>query len=161
MYKQTDERIAIYAQATDVKTKVFKRYNVMKKWGCLFISLLYLAEQVTGKLFSPQQIKFLYRALNGLNYLRKDMYVYNHEEVIKAGIEVLGHKPSRVIYIGKEDELHPEKSWMKDLDNNYKLIQILTPNGNGHFKHENFDPYDPPVKMIQLMSRRYYLIEID
>ena len=161
MYKQTDERVSIYARTKDNKTGITQTYNVMKKWGCLFASLLYLVEQISNRLFSPSQIKLLYRLLVCEKYLEKDMFVNNHVKVLKTGLEILGYDKYHVEYVAKQDYIKPENSWGSAFQANYQLLEIETENNNHHFKHHNFDPYEPPTETKRKWSKRFYLITVE
>jgi hypothetical protein len=151
VYKQTDSEVAIYAWTTDTTTGYYAEHNVIKLWGCLFISLLYLCERVTNRFFSPSQIKLLYEYCCLKNIIRKDTYVLRHDDVIRAGLKVLGYGDIHVVYHGKRG------TYKKG---NMHLMQIKTPNGNGHFRHKDFDPYDPEIPIIQHISDRDYTIDI-
>ena len=161
MYKQTNPKVSIYAKTKDNKTGITQTYNVMKKWGCLFASLLYLVEQVTNKFFSISQIKMVYKygVLDG--FIRKDMFINNHIKVLKTGLEILGYDKYHVEYVAKQDLVKPENSWGSTFHANYQLLEIETENNNHHFKHHNFDPYEPPTETKRKRSKRFYLITVE
>lgn len=160
MYKQTNEDVAIYAMVKDKETKQFKKWNVMKKWGCLFVSLLYIVEQATNKLFSPSQIKLVYHYLVLKKMLGKDMYVKNHNAVLETGLQILGYEDFVVEYRAKTDYIKPENSWGTTVGSNFELLEVKTENNNHHFKHRDFDPYNPETVSRKMLSKRFYEIRI-
>ena len=140
-YKQTDEYFN-------------KEIN---NYGCLFFSLMDIAEEYTGHNFIPKTIKSLYRELIDLGFMRKDCYVLDHEKVLQQALEVLGNH-DKSSYIGAR-YLNNGSSW-GDKYGMYFILQLKTKNGNGHFTRMHYDPYYPEIKFSNVMSIRYYNIGI-
>lgn len=160
MYKQTDKEVSIYAKVKNKETQQFREWNVMKKWGCLYTVLLFLVEQVSGKLFSPSQIKLLYNLLTCEKQLGKDMYVKNHLEVLKNGLRMLGYEKFHVEYRAKISHANQQESWGNKTGSNFLIQEVETELNNHHFQHEDFNPYEPEPKVKRLISERFYEIRI-
>ena len=143
-YKQTDEYFN-------------KEIN---NYGCLFFSLMDIAEEYTGHNFIPKTIKKLYDDLIDLGLMKKDCYVLNHEKVLQQALEVLGNH-DKVTYSGSmyNHNITDRKSWGETFGM-YMILQLRTKNGNGHFTRMHYDPYYPEIKFGNLLSVRYYNIGI-
>ena len=140
-YKQTDEYFN----------------EIINKYGCLFFSLMDIAESYTGHNFIPKTIKKLYDELIDLGLMKKDCYVLNHSKLLQQALEVLGCH-DKVTYSGAR-YFNDKPSW-GDAYGMYMIMQFKTKNGNGHFFRNHYDPYLPEIKFDNIMSIRYYNIGV-
>ena len=138
----------------------------INNFGCLFFSLMDIAENYTGHNFIPKTIRKLYATLNektfvqgGKTYpfMEKDCYINDHTRVLQEALEVLGCH-DKVTYSGAK-YLNHRVSWGEHRGM-YMVLQFKTKNGNGHFRREHYDPYLPEIKFSNIMSIRYYNIGI-
>ena len=140
-YKQTDE--------------VFNE-NI-NKYGCLFFSLMDIAEEYTGHDFIIKTINKLYVDCVNSKIMRKDCYVNNHEKVLQQALEVFDCH-DKVSYVGAE-YLHKSGTWGEKTAM-FLILQMKTERGNGHFVRPHYDPYMPKIKFISQKSVRYYNIGV-
>lgn len=140
-YKQTDEYFN----------------DLINKYGCLFFSLMDIAEEYTGHDFIPRTIRKLYDELVELGLMRKDCYVLNHEKVLQQALEVLDNH-DKVTYTGAK-YLWNDRTWGEDFGM-FMIVQLRTKNGNGHFRRLHYDPYLPEIKFSNLLSVRFYNIGV-
>lgn len=132
----------------------------VNKYGCLFFSLMEIAEKFTGEFFNKKQILKLYRDLVDLGIMGKDCYVNNHEKVLQQALEVFGNH-DKVTYAGSwyNDQQSKRESFGKRYGM-YMVLQFRTKNGNGHFRRPSYDPYVPAIIFTNLISIRYYNIGV-
>jgi len=132
----------------------------INKYGCLFFSLMEIAEKYTGEFFHKNQILKLYYDLVDLRIMRKDCYVNNHEKVLQQALEVF-HNHDKVTYVGAwyNDYMSKRKSFGQRYGM-YMILQFKTKNGNGHFRRPSYDPYQPTIVFTNLISIRYYNIGV-
>jgi len=130
----------------------------INKYGCLFFSLMDIAEQHTGHSFIPKTINQLYQSEIDNGEMLEDCYVLSHEKVLQDALEVF-ECHDKVSYVGSwyNDKLMSRKSW-GGREGQYMILQFRTANGNGHFRRINYDPYKPLINLTNLMSIRYYNI---
>jgi len=138
----------------------------INKYGCLFFSLMDIAEEYTGHNFILRSIRDLYTTLNGKTFISygkeypimdKDCYVNNHMMLLQEALEVLGCH-DKVTYSGAR-YFNGRESWGKKYGM-YMIQQFKTKNGNGHFFRNHYDPYLPEIKFTNIISIRYYNIGI-
>jgi len=141
-YKQTDE--------------VFNQY--INKYGCLFFSLMDIAEEYTGHSFIIRTINKLYSDLAKKGLMRKDCYILNHEKVLQEALEILAGCHDKVTYAGAK-YLWNDKSWGEHTAM-FLILQMKTQRGNGHFVRPHYDPYMPKIKFVNQLSVRYYNIGV-
>ncbi len=129
----------------------------INKYGCLFFSLMDIAEEYTGHNFIPRSIRKLYYELIELGLMKKDCYVLDHTKLLQQALEVLGNH-DKVTYIGGR-YFNDRDSWGEPYGM-YMILQFKTKNGNGHFFRNHYDSYLPEVQFANIMSIRYYNIGI-
>ena len=144
MYKQTD--------------KIFP--ELINRYGCLFFSLVDIAEEFSGKSFTQRKIIDLYGNLDELEIMREDCYVLNHTKVLQQALELFNIH-DKVTYSGAwyNDKITDRESW-GERNGMFMILQFKTRNGNGHFRRPHYDPYLPLIHFKNLMSIRYYDIGI-
>ena len=140
-----------YHQTDEIFNKDINNY------GCLFFSLMDIAENYTGHNFIHKSIKELYLELVELGIMRKDCYVWDHTKLLQQALEVLGCH-DKVTYTGARYFTN-KISWGAKYGM-YMIQQFKTKNGNGHFFRLHYDPYIPEIKFSNIMSIRYYNIGI-
>jgi len=129
----------------------------INKYGCLFFSLMDIAEKYTGHNFIPKTINKLYFELIDKGIMRKDCYILNHEKTLQMALEEFNCH-DKVSYTGAE-YLNDRTSWGKKYGM-YMILQFKTKNGNGHFRRPHYDSYKPEIKFTNVMSIRFYNIGI-
>ena len=143
-----------YKQTDDNFPKLINRY------GCLFFSLIDIAEEFSGKSFTRRSIMQLYKELSELEIMRKDCYILNHTKVLQQALENFSVH-DKVSYAGAwyNENITDRQSW-GDRNGMFMILQFRTRNGNGHFRRTHYDPYYPLIHFENLMSIRYYDIGI-
>ena len=68
-----------------LQTESFFNKNI-NRYGCLFFSLMDIAEEYTGKYFSHKMIIELYYHLIAENYMREDCWINNHPAIISESV---------------------------------------------------------------------------
>jgi len=138
----------------------------INEYGCLFFSLMDIAEKYTGHNFIPKTIRELYKHLtettfekNGVEYplMSKSCYINSHTKVLQDILEMFDCH-DKVTYTGAE-YLTDRDSWGKKYGM-FLILQFKTKNGNGHFRRPHYDPYLPEITFTSVMSIRYYNIGI-
>jgi len=137
--------------------------------GCLFFSLMDITENHTGHSFIPKTINKLYNHLNDTTFvlykktyplMSNTCYVNNHEKCIQEALEVFGCH-DKVKYVGAEyNSFYTKRKSWGNKNGMYIIMQYKTANGNGHFRRIFYDPYKPDIKLVGLMSIRFYDIGI-
>ena len=135
------------------------------KYGCLWFSLMDVAEEHTRHSFIPKTINKLYDHLTKTYFVRnsdmiplmgKDCYINSHTKVLQDILECF-ECHDKVTYIGAwyNDKITDRKSWGKR-EGDYMILQFKTKNGNGHFRRVHYDPYKPLINLTNIISIRYY-----
>lgn len=148
------------------QTDDFFNENI-NKYGCLFFSLMDIAEKHTGHNFIPKTINKLYDHLTTTSFtagkneyllMDKDCYINSHTKVLQDALEVF-ECHDKVMYVGADynNTITDRVSWGKK-EGDYMILQYKTKNGNTHFVTPHFDPYKPDIRFDNLMSIRYYTI---
>lgn len=135
--------------------KVFNE-NI-NKYGCLFFSMMDIAEEFTGHNFIIKTINKLYSECIDLGIMRNDCYILNHEKVLQQALENF-ECHDKVSYIGAK-YLHKLGSW-GEFTGMFLILQMRTQRGNGHFMRPHYDPYLPKIKFVNQLSVRYYNIGV-
>ena len=88
----------------------------------------------------------------------KGVFVYDHEAVFNEACKFVG-STARWQYTGRIympwEEARGKKSFGRR-DGDMIIMQILTANGNGHFRNPDYDPWEPGTEMRDLKSLRFY-----
>jgi len=129
----------------------------INNYGCLFFSLMDIAEEYTGHCFIHKTIKKLYDELIDLGLMKHDCYVLDHTKLLQQALEVLDCH-DKVTYAGSRYFTN-RISWGSKYGM-YMIQQFKTANGNGHFFRNHYDPYLPKIKFDNIMSIRYYNIGV-
>jgi len=129
----------------------------INKYGCLFFSLMDIAEEYTGHSFIIRTINKLYSECVSLGIMRYDCYVLDHEKVLQQALECFGVH-DKVTYVGAE-YLHKLGSW-GEYSSMFQILQMRTQHGNGHFIRPHYDSYMPEIKFVTQLSIRFYDIGV-
>jgi len=140
-YKQTDEAFN----------------SNINKYGCLFFSLMDIAEEYTGHSFIIRTINKLYYELVDLGIMKEDCYVLDHEKVLQQALECFDIH-DKVTYAGAK-YLWENRSWGEH-KGMFLIQQMKTQRGHGHFVRPHYDPYYPKIKFTDQLSVRYYNIGV-
>jgi len=168
MIKQTNEKLNIIKKVKNKKTGEIEEVNVIHKYGCLFMSLLWIAEDFFNKMydrvdgFDAADIKAIYNSAVFKGYMCDDCWVLNHSKIIELALQHLGVF-TNAEYLGKIDLISSQSFGRYDKFN-YILKQSKTKNGNGHFYSLNYDPYFDEKKIFEKkflydMSIRLYRVK--
>ncbi len=143
-YKQTDEAFN----------------SNINKYGCLFFSLMDIAEEYTGHSFIIRTINKLYYELVDLGIMKEDCYVLDHEKVLQQALECFGAH-DKVTYAGADyNSFYTDRKSWGNRNGMFLIMQYKTKNGNGHFRRIFYDSYKPDISLTGLMSIRFYDIGI-
>lgn len=129
----------------------------INKYGCLFFSLLDIAEEYTGHSFIIRTINKLYAECIDVGIMRADCYILDHEKVLQQALEYLGSH-DKVTYSGAK-YLHKSGSW-GETTGMFLILQMKTQRGNGHFCRPHYDSYKPEIHFVNQLSVRYYNIGV-
>lgn len=135
--------------------KMFSRQ--VNKSGCLVFSLLDIAEEYTGRKFTPLMINDLLTELMDLGFINKDCFVKDHTKLLQQALEMLGNH-DKVTYAGAK-YLNGKKSW-GDGYGMYFIVQLKTKHGHSHFRRMHYDSYLPEIEFTNVISIRYYNIGV-
>ena len=143
-----------------IKQTDFTNENI-RKYACLFFSLLEGIERQYHHKFKFEEINKIYAHLSVEKIMSPDCYVHNHEALLNHVIIAhLGQsekaKYSGAYYLpGLPDSHRP--SWGTFKNANHIILQFKTRNFS-HFRAIDYDPYYPEPTRLFLMSVRYYKI---
>lgn len=127
----------------------------IEEYGCLWFSLMNVAEEMCGEKLNVKQILNMYDHLRDRNYMTKDCYVLNHAEVINEALSFMLHPEIRAEYIGSQYLDKPKESWGKS-EGDFVILQVKTEFVAGHFIRPKYNPYFPASRVLSLRSARYY-----
>lgn len=125
--------------------------NMLKRFGCYFLSLGRIAEQVTGKELTPEQIyRVMAECIHNLD-MDGDMFIKDPAKVLETYLDQLG-KPKQVVYAGYwNDDIDREVMWVPK----YTHVVERWKYGNiFHFKLPDFDPH-PGLPLGKMTGKRY------
>ncbi|HMA77885.1 MAG TPA: DUF261 family protein [Candidatus Paceibacterota bacterium] len=138
-----------------------KRLNEqINKAGCLFRSLVMLAEMKAGHCLSTTEIDVdLYEWLIAEGAMKPNCWVLNHEKVIMAAQHYIGVKQSAKYVMRDEADEFDFDTGVKP---NYFIRHVRTKNGTGHFfvcsenGDRTWDPYWPAPDVDYYIGIRGY-----
>ena len=130
----------------------------IKKYGCLWFSLVNIAEEMCGCKLSHANVLHMYKHLQDRGYMDKQCFVKDHSAVINEALSYMICPEIRAVYTGAQylDKLY--KSWGAS-EGSYIILQVKTEFVPGHFLRFNYNPYYPPSKILGVRSVRYYEIK--
>lgn len=140
----------------------------INKYGCYFMSILFLACRFMKKTLLPSQVMHVYEQAIELKYMTFKCYVNNPAKVGTLVLRELGNSEARFHYVGseKEGKLTFHKETMSDLINAIvNNVQILWTDkeGNdhlgGHFVTDEYDPDKRLRRTGKVFGKRYFYID--
>jgi hypothetical protein len=129
--------------------------------GCLFRSLVHLAEIEAKRLLTADDIKDIYLFLVKENHMKANCWVLNHESVIAAAQYHLG-EPQRARYVYRDEA--DGSDFGNPTDGDYHIRHVRTMTGTGHFYVCDysgvrvFDPYWPVPMVDYAIGIRGYRV---
>lgn len=149
------------------QSEFYKNENI-RAAGCLFISLLTIAQKIVNKALTKEEILFIYKHVIKQNYMldgedrstgaliKKSSYILNHEAIVNEGLSFLVAPYIRIKYVGGHYvDTNLGKSWGKK-QGDFIILHVRALQGFGHFRLIDFDPSEPEVKFDEILSIRYY-----
>ncbi len=150
------------------KQSDFPEEENIRAAGCLFITLLTIAQMIVNKSLTKEEILFIYKhvikrgfMLDGKDrssrkLIKKSSYILNHEAIINEGLSFLVAPYIRVKYIGSHYvDINSGTSWGKQ-KGDFIVLHVRALKGFGHFRLIDFDPSEPGVEFNEIISIRYY-----
>jgi len=147
-----------YLKQTDFR----KENPQIAKAGCLFITLLTIAQKAAGKRLSKQDVLFMYEHLIKRGHMEDDCYVNDHAAVINEGLVFLKDFNKKAFYVGAfyvDEALAARKPAWGSRKGDYIAAHVRTIRGNGHFRLFTYDPFAPSPKYDRILSLRYYEVK--
>ena len=148
----------------------------IKDDGCLMFCLIKVATLIAGKSLSEQKcitlLDFLFAYINASYDYRlpvisneddtslPGVFVWDHATACNETLQLLG-SDRRVAYTGRiymPWEVERGKTSFGTNGGDFCILQILTANGNGHFRMLDYEPWEPGTKMAGLKSLRWYKV---
>lgn len=133
----------------------------IKRFGCYFMSLIYLASQKASRSFSKGDVKFFYEHFIDNDWMNKHCFILLPGEILKflgLKVEYLGHREGHVPTLGDEFEiLCFERTYTTKEGKQKTYKHFCTGDGLGHVA------YDPmgmsnAVKFGELVSKRIFVL---
>lgn len=140
------------------QTDFHDNINIYKS-GCLFMSLIEIAQRMADRKPEKRDINNLYKHCVDRGFMKETCYINDHNEVLNDALNFLIKPDIRAQYSGAYYIEKPEKNWGMNAGK-YKIVQVKTANQNSHFMVlDNVQPYDPwfpAVNFDRVLSIRYY-----
>jgi len=125
----------------------------IKKYGCLFMSLVDIASEISGVGIRERHIEDLYSSLVHSGFMNSNCYVLNHTDTLNAVLKYFGSS-IRMKYNGARYLDNINNSWGSN-EGSYQILQVKTPSFS-HFRRVRYDPWQPELKFNSVISVRYY-----
>jgi hypothetical protein len=133
-----------------------REYDPIGKWGCYFCSLGKIAEDVTGKILTDEQVYNTYIECVISGFMGHNCFVTNPAAVLAAFFEMLDD--FRVVqYVGWWNTDMKEPKMWKDLKVTHEVHRISTKVGH-HFRLPNWDPMGI-MGNVTITGKRFFHIE--
>ena len=128
-----------------------RKLNMIERFGCYFLSLGKIAEEVTGIELTPKQIYHVMASCIHHMDMGADMYVKDPAMIVERYLDELG-KPRQVLYAGYwNEDMDREVMWVP------KYTHVIERWEYGiiyHFKLPDWDPH-PGLELGKLTGKRY------
>ena len=124
----------------------------IKKYGCLYMSLIDIARDITNNKIKKVDITNIYEILVKDGCMTKTCYVKNHTDTLRIILDYFGDS-TNILYSGAR-YLVGDDSWGKT-GGDYIIIQVKAPSFS-HFRRIKYDPWRPTLKFNSILSVRYY-----
>ena len=125
-------------------------------YGCLMMSLIKIASDLSGKKINKHDVEIIYAQLVADGCMSNTCYIYNHEMVLNYVLSYLGSN-IEMVYSGAQYLLNTNKSWGIN-HGTYIIYQVQAPKFS-HFRMMDYDPWKPELKFNSVLSVRYYTIK--
>ena len=140
-----------------IKQTDFTNENI-RKYACLFFSLLDGIERKYNHYFKFEEINKIYHHLIIEKIMSPDCYVHDHGALLNHVITAHLGEDEKAKYLGAYYLPGTDrKSWGIHEKANHMILQLKTKNFS-HFRTIDYDPYYPEPTRLYLMSVRYYKI---
>lgn len=125
--------------------------------GCLFISLLTIAQKVSDRKLDKHDILDIYKIAIEKDIMDANCYVKNHSAIIDLGLSFIG-KDMKSKYLGAQYLSGNRESWGRN-NGAFIILQVKTSVlQNSHFRLVEWDPYYPSPVFNSILSVRYYSV---
>lgn len=138
-------------------------YQPIKQWGCYFISLGKIAEDITGKVLSDDQVMHVYADSLNSGAMKWNCFILKPQTVLFLFLHQLGEQGAKAYYIGwwnkDSHKSGPEMfgTW-HPADSTHEVLRYKYGRGY-HFRLMDFDPY-PELKVKEITGRRLLRVEL-
>lgn len=139
----------------------------IKKYGCYFMTILFLACKFLKKSIKPSQVMKIYEEAIEAGYMTFKCYIKNPAKIGTLALKELGGERFRFFYVGSERDgtldIYNE-SLAEKINGIIDNIQIMwTDNkGNlhngGHFETEGYNPDNRLRKTGKIFGKRFFYI---
>lgn len=140
-------------------------YYIIQKSGCFFMSCLFIAEQISGKMFNAGEVNSLWASAKRIRYIDENDNILNSEGVINLAL-ILAESSCRIVEVATfKDGVMGWYSWVKDKRADF-FIQKGDQSGpqKYHFyvvdKYGDliWDPYEPAVNITGVVHTICYQV---
>jgi hypothetical protein len=149
----------------------------IRKDGCFVFTIIEAAAVIAGKPMSHQKATTMIDGLHAYikasydytcpvlsrsenDKINPGAFVWDSPAVFNSALRLLGDT-RKVVYAGRIympwEEARGKLSF-GERGGDVCILQILTVNGNGHFRMLDYDPWEPGTKMVDLKSLRFYRV---
>jgi len=129
--------------------------NVIRRWGCYFLSLGHIAESETKKRLTAEQIIEVMALSIAHGYLKPNMFVMKPAKILDMYFNILIHPEFEAEYVGWWNLDTGQQMWSEKKPTH--VVYRWNTNGAYHFRPEGFDPY-PGLQLIRLSGKRFFAI---
>lgn len=138
-------------------------YNPIGRWGCYFVSLGKIAEDVTGEELTDEQVRSVYQEAVNVNAMATNCYMKHPDTVLGLFVYELTGEVWACKYVGwwNADMVgtEPEMFGKYDADDVTHEVIRLTYNTGHHFGLHNWNP-EPRLTGGEMTGRRLFQIVV-
>ncbi len=141
-----------------MRTQRYPFYNPIARWGCYFLSLASIAEKVTGRLLTDEQVRMAYIDAVTHASMKNNCFVTDPAYILNLFLGYLDSGKYRAMYIGwwnRDTGLQMFGKW-SERDTTHEVIRRECKTGY-HFTTVDYDP-DPNLNCGPLNGRRLFKI---
>lgn len=138
-------------------------FQPIKRWGCYFISLGKIAEDITGKVLSDEMVMRAYADALNAGAMKWNCFILKPQTVLFLFLYELGERNHKAYYIGWWNKDSRQGSpemfgrWHSS-DATHEVLRYKYGSGY-HFRLMDFDPY-PEFGVSEITGRRLLRVEL-
>ena len=128
----------------------------IKQYGCLFMSLLDVAAEVSESRVRNKDVEVLYNVLTSDGCMNENCFINNHTIALEYMLSYF-NSFIQLNYVGAQYIGKPDDSWGRNYGD-FIILQVKTPSYS-HFRRIDYDPWEPSLPFNSVLSVRYYSIK--